>query len=850
MIRPSGNTLPILLILFSFAAIPAAAQQTAELQTPSQFLGVDVGGDRVLVGWQQMLSYCQYIDDESERVTIRELGESSEGRKMITVLISSPGNLARLDEIMEIQHELTFNPDQAQTAGLLADQPALVLFNMSLHATEVGPAQFSVKLLHWLASADESEVGGILDNTVLSLIPTPNPDGLDMVTEWYNRYLDSGHEGMSQPWLYQKYAGHDNNRDWFMLNLLETRNVTRWISEFLPVVIWDAHQMGSSGFRAIIPPFVGPPNQVLHPLVLTGIENAGHSMKQQVVREEQGGVAHSYIFSVWWNGGFRTVPYYKNMIGILSELASARLASPREIPLEQLENGRMDYTQKTVLNPLPWLGGRWGLPEIVAYHQSLAAGLLNYCALNARQINADFRRMNLDAMMLKQEGPAGYLIPADQFDRTALARLLDILDRHQISVQQITEQIELQGLAYPAGTYAVSGAQPFRPMIRSLLEPQRYPEVRDQQGREQNPYDLTAWNLNHMMGLEVVPIDAESWEKAGLDRLMKPAVMPSSEVMSTSAGMTFLPARDLENYRRAISYLKEKTSTWAEMTPGETGEADQFVVYDPGRDATAMDLSGVIAEAEERSLSLPRLGLLIGFYGSMDSGWTEWVFDQAGLPYSDLTSKRIKAGDLHEDYDVIVIPSFSERRLLEGRGENYPEEYRSGIGRLGLQQLEEFVLRGGRLISLDRSSGIFIKYFGLPVVDSLRGIDSETLHVPGSLLALEVPHENAIAFGMNGGSAALFRWSGAFEVPESREDAESLVNYAQEDLLLSGFMKGGELLAGKSAVALAKHGEGDVVLFAFPPQFRGQTYGTFKLLLNAILFAERGPEQVEGLKAE
>ena len=823
----------LLLISTASSSYGSTSDTKTLIQSPSTYLGIEIGKDRVLADWTQITRYFKSVAGASPRVRIEEMGKSTNGRTIIAAIITSEENQGKLDQLIDLQKEITFAERRDDENSRWLDNKVFLVINCSIHSSEIGASQMSMQLLHQLVTDESEDFAKARDRLVMILIPSPNPDGIDWMVEWYRKWLGTEYEGNQYPYLYQEYAGHDNNRDWYMLNLPETNVINKYFSSiWYPHIIWDAHQMGGTGYRAFIPPFVGPPNPMIHPMVLTGIENAGHAMRYQMFSDGHKGIGHSWAFSVWWNGGFRTTPYFKNSIGLLTELASARLATPIEIKPEQLKRGRgrFDFTVQTVENPAPWTGGRWGIPEIIAYEMSAAKGLLNFASRNHREIIANYRKMSLDAMEAKDDGPAGYLIDHNQPDQEALHRIIDIVQKHGITVHQLAEAETINEMDYQAGTVVISGYQPFRPMIRSLMEKVFYPIT----SSKQNPYDVSASTLSLIMNIEVEQVSKDEWGTAGLKLAEYKA--HGRNFNRTSTGRTFYHASDSASYRRANELVAGKEYVIPESTGGKGAKSQNFVHYNPNRDASGRDISQDIERAKANSLKPVRLGLLRGYFNNMDEGWTRYLLEKFNFAFKSIDEKRIKDGKLIKDFDAIIIPNIGEQQLLRGRSRgNTPPEYKSGIGKYGLQSLEKFVLDGGTLICFLQSARAVIKNFELPVGDDLRGLNNQEFNIPGSLVRLHIDTEHPIAIGMTEHVAAMFRGALAFSVPASRNNGIQVVaRYAKSDTLMSGYARGIEKIQGKAAMVKVKHGGGNIILFGFPPQFRAQTYSTFKLLFNSI----------------
>jgi hypothetical protein len=833
----------LVLVLMALAALPAFGSRE-EVPKPSEFLGFEVGGDRNLADWDQITAYFKAVAEASKRVELVELGKSTGGRSLIAAYISSEENISALPQLLRTQKNLTYLPRQTDEGSLLKDHKLFLLIDCSIHSTEIGASQMSMELLYRLATGTDPDTAMIRERMVVILIPSPNPDGIDMVVEWYKRWLGTQYEGCQPPWIYHEYAGHDNNRDWYMLNLAETRVITHWLYEqWFPQVIWDAHQMGDKGPRAVIPPHADPPNPFIHPLALEGMAEAGHAMKLSALRDGRRGIAHGIWFTVWWNGGFRTTPYFKNAIGLLTELASAKLATPVEIKKEDLkgQEGGESPLDKTVENPAPWEGGRWGLPEIVGTELALARGLLVNSARNYKEILENYRTMCLDAREAADGGPAGYLLPRDQRDIGALKRVVEIMRAQGIDVAELAGEVSIGDETYPAGTLIISGYQPYRPFIRSMFERVPYPAWNmDAEGNPRGPYDLSGWTLSDQFGLVVKPVEAEQWKAAGVEGKLRTLQPIENDVVTTSGGDTIYPAGDSDSFPAVNELLKVRKMVVRWTYLGEDGRTEQnYDYYNPGRDASGYDISGKIEETARNSMKLPRLGLLRGYLGSIDEGWTRYLLERFGFPYESLDEARVKAGNLRATLDAIILPEFHGEMLVEGRkDEDYPPEFRGGIGEEGITALDQFVQDGGTLICLTGSCRTMIEKLKLPVVDVLKDVDRKEFSIPGSLVRLVPDLTHPLAFGMDNEVAAMFQGGLAFEAAEGGEgEVEVAARYADKDLLISGFARGWEKIAGKAAVVNVNHGKGRVVLIGFPCQFRAQPYATFKLLFNAIYFA-------------
>src|SRR5436309_1248686 len=341
-----------------------ALLQTAEPPIrPAAVLGFEPGTDSLLADWKQVSGYMNLLAQRSRFVRVDTLGRTTEGRPFQLMVITSPGNQARLAEIERAQALLADPRRLSDTvlADLRRNQPAVMLISNNIHSTEVASSQMGMTLAYRLVTDPDLRV--LLDSVVVLMIPSMNPDGLDTVVSWYRRYKGTRYEGGPLPWLYHKYVGHDNNRDWFMVTQAETKLVTRMLyHDWFPEVIYDVHQMGTNGVRLFVPPFSDPVNPNLDPALVAGINLVGAQMASALYDAGATGVAHQERYDLWWHGGFRSTPTRHNMIGVLTEAASVRLGSPITLSVDSVRQ-----PGRGVNYPEPWRGGTWHLGDIVRY---------------------------------------------------------------------------------------------------------------------------------------------------------------------------------------------------------------------------------------------------------------------------------------------------------------------------------------------------------------------------------------------------------------------------------------------------------------------------------------------------
>ena len=795
---------------------PARGTARVALPTPRSVLGFTPGDDRTLADWRQITDYFSRLDKASDRMTVREIGQSTLRRPIVAAFISARENILALNRYQDIQRKLA-DPRMVKTIAerdlLVNSGKVIVAISCSIHSTEIVASQMSMQLAYELASAQDAATREILQNTNLILIPSSNPDGIDIVANWYRKTLGTDHEGKEPPELYHYYAGHDDNRDWFMLNLKETQAISRlfW-KEWYPQIVYDIHQQGFNGSRLFIPPFYDPPNPNIPPLLLRQVGLLGHKMAADLQAAGIKGVITNSTYDTWWHGGFRTAPYYHNSVGILSEAASARLMTPTTVTRDQLKRattrGMRNALEANTNFPDPWLGGTWHPADIMNLEMIASRAVLSMAAKYRQEYLKNFYELGRSAVLVgRPDDPIAYLIPAGQGKDEAVAKLLDALVGQGVEVHRLDRELHASfgpqvlqrtnstgdklgtyrtimnhtaGLhEVPLGSYIIFLAQPQRQNVLTLFEPQIYPNRLDALGEAERPYDVAGWTLPMQMGVEA------------------PGVMAIKE-MPAERHLTLV--RDSNEIRKDLAL------------PLATG-----------------NVSPIINPIKEQV----RIGLYKPWTGNMDEGWTRFIFETFNVPYSSLTDNGVRQEDLAAKYDVIILPSQRAREISEGNAANsYPAEFTGGMTAAGVTKLKNYVNGGGTLICFDASCELPIKQFNLPLRNVLEGLKSSEFYCPGSVLALEVETTQPLARGIGATADAYFINSSAFEATDS--SVKVVARYARENVLRSGWLLGEARLKGKIALAEVRLGKGRIILFAFRPQHRAQTWGTFPFIWNAL----------------
>lgn len=790
-------------ILILLAAALAAAAQPV----PEQFFGHRMGADRSTLEWAKVVDYFKQLDSASPRIQVAEFGKSTEGRPLIAAYISSPATLNRLEHFRQIQKRLADprklpSPDVSK---VVAEGKTIVLITCSIHATEVASSHAAIEFAHRLATSSDPAIRHILDNTIVILAPSINPDGLDLITSWYRKTLGTAHEGTSPPELYQKYVGHDNNRDWYIFSQAETRAIVSQLhNRWHPQIVYDLHQMGPTAARIWVPPFMDPIEPNVDPLIIQQANLLGATMAADLTASGRQGVAVNAMYDFWTPA--RHYQSYHGGIRILTESASVRIATPVNVKADQLSTSSQGYSarERTWNHIEPWQGGPWRLRDIVD-DQLVAMQSLLTVAANRR---AEFLR-NFHTMLARaaaRTSPSAFVLPAVQTDPGAARHLLETLAFGAVEIERATAEFSAQGKTYPAGSYVVRMSQPFSPFAKTLLEKQNYPDLRLYPGGPpKRPYDVTAHTLPLLMGVEVDQINSE------LAARTEPAKAFAFNSPARSAGS--LPASDSTSWR-------EVNAAWKSGRP----------VY---RHPSTGAFSIARAQPGFQPLPKPRVGLYRSFVPSMDEGWTRWILEHFAWEYSSLPNARIRQGRLLDNFDVIVFPDQTPQMIHNGyRQGSMPAEYLGGLGPEGAAALKEFAESGGKLVFLNDSSDYAIEHLGIPARNILAGVPSRDFYCPGSLLNVQADAASPLMLGLPREFTVWMESSPAFEPAAG---LRSIARYKPSGVLASGWLLGEKHIVGKSALIDATVGRGRAILFGFRPQYRAQSYLTLKLLFNALV---------------
>ena len=799
-----------------FILVLSVGLLTAQLQSPEQVFGFKVGSDRKLADYSQMLTFYKQLANNSDRVILKEIGKSSEGQPMILLFISTAENLLQLDKWKKISSELArarINEDKAREHA--KNGKTILWIDGGMHATERAHGQMTAELAYRVAIEESSEMKKIRENVILLLMPVINPDGMRLVVDWYRKNLGTPYETTGPPVLYQKYVGHDNNRDWFMNNMLETQAVTKILyNEWYPQIVYNHHQTGPAWARIFLPPFSDPVNPNIHPGVTTGVNLVGTAMANRFAIKKMGGVVSNFQYSMWWNGGMRTAPYFHNQIGILTETSHStptpRYYDPKSIPKSVgSRRSRLVNDGTDIFLPLPWEAGDSNFRDAVDYMLTASMGVLNISADLREKWLFNIYSMGRDAIQDGEtKGTYAYIIPNDQWDLYETGKFLSVLRMSGIEVNQSTKSFKVNNKQYSKGTYIVYSSQPFRPHLIDMMEKQNYPQITDSSGKPKVPYDLAGWTLPLQMGINVDRINSPF--KVSTKQINDLIVnMPKGKVSGSSKNGYLLTGNSNASFIAVNQLLSQgidvfRTNNGSFFIKNSNKLKKSFLnqmsnKYSINFEATKNDLS-----KSSRKLSMPKVGIYKSWRANMDEGWTRWILEQYKFPLDTLHNNDIKKGDLSK-YSAIILPSQSGNGILHGHMPNtMPEEYTGGIGLSGTLALKKYVENGGRIIALDASSDFVINQFGLPLRNAVSSVPSTSFFIPGSLVSLKVD-DDPLTMGMQKNSVAYFVRSRAFSIVELRKTGEGgveqrkqppsqpvkvLARYAKENILLSGWAIG------------------------------------------------------------
>lgn len=870
-------------VVLSFAAAAfIASPLAAQIPTPESVLGFPVGADFELATYEQSLEYFQRLDAASDRVMLQEVGTTSMGRPWYVAIISSEGNIRDVERYRQIAHRLAYPGDMGdeEAKRLAAEGKAIVHIDGGLHASEVAHGQHTIQLAYDLVTGDDDpEIRAILDDVILVLWFSINPDGQTLVSDWYYSNLGTPFEVSSMPQLYQKYVGHDNNRDGYMINQIESRVVTRMDRYWEPQIIYNHHQTAPFPARIWIPPFADPISPNVHPLMWRTVNLVGMSMAQALEERGQTGAVHMGTgFDNWYPGFMDHANSFHNIASLLTETGLYRYATPHFYTLNDFPRDARDLLPQS-LYASPWEGGWWRIGDAVDYMITASISVLDVAAKYKNDLLFNRYQAARDVMAEYRDGPPyAYFIPQGQRDPVAAAEMLRRLAFNGIDVKRLSTQVTVDGLQHEAGTWVIAMDQPNANFVRQLFAVQEYPDLRAYpEGPADQPYDVSGWTLPYQFDVHVVegrspltaevraaledlavePLpwdtegDASPWDSppdVGFDsHPVARGIVPLAGRIQGGGNSLILDAAENNAYkavnrtwamggrvgfsagRGASDGAAGSSGTW--LLRGLSGDQRESLVRDLHLQARAGSIPADL-------ITKPRIGLYRPWAASMDEGWTRWALEMYDFDFTNLYNPDVRAGELKSRYDVIILADMRGGTIMDGYASgSVPPRYAGGIGAEGVRELDAFVRGGGTLVTINGSSMFVVDELHLPVRNVVADVDREEYSASGAIVELLVDPSHPVMSGMPERAKVMVGRSPVFTVEDDFE-GRVLAKYPENGSpLLSGYFLGEEFVQGYAAALEVKHGEGRVVLLGMRPQWRGQPFGTYKILFNAALYS-------------
>jgi hypothetical protein len=891
------------LLLLGCVSLPSAQPR---ITTPQEQLGFNFGDDYQLANYKQIADYWRKLDAESDRMVVQEMGKTAEGRPHLMAIVTSPENHKSLAKYKDVSKRLALaeGVDEAEARRLATEGKAVVWIDGGLHATETLGAQQLGEMVYQMVSRGDEETMRFLRDCIILFVHA-NPDGNDLVADWYMRNpVKEKRSAADLPRLYQKYIGHDNNRDFFASTQAETENINRVLyHEWLPQILYNHHQSGPAGTVVWSSPQRDPYNYNLDPLLILGLQALGTHMHQRLAAEGKPGatMASGGAYDGWWNGGIRNTGNFHNIIAILTETIGS--PTPMRIPLvmqRQLPNRDLPY---------PIEPQEWRFRQSVDYSISFNRAVIDYASRNREHLLFNIWKMGqraiergsrdtwtpsparfaaaadklgggpaiatgrggrgggvspeVEAALMKElrrpalRDPRGYIIPANQPDFPTAVKFINALREVNVAVLRAKSDFTVAGNSYPAGSFVVMTAQAFRPHVLDMFEPQDHPNVIPYPGAPPTPpYDNAGWTLAYQMGVK-------------FDRILEPfsgpfekvtdwnVMPPHATVPRAGDGLLVLDRRQNDaviGVNRALAKRGQVSANAASYLISAS-EAVENDIARLGLTLRRQEIAGPVA------IRSPRIGLWDQYGGSMPSGWTRWILEQFEFPFTRVFAPELDGGNLNGKYDVLV---FVEGGIPGGEGGGrggggggrggapdlsaISAEYRSQLGRVSAQttlpQLRTFVEAGGTIVAIGDSAMNIARHFQLPVEDHLTENGAEVprskYFVPGSVLTARVDTKHPLAAGLEERTDFFFDNSPVFKIRADAQQVTPIAWFDNPTPLRSGWAWGQKYL-DKGVVALeATVGEGRVVLYGPEILHRAQPHGTFKLLFNALYRAAQG----------
>jgi hypothetical protein len=872
---PRISSLPVALFGLVVSVHLLAAQKP--LPTPDASFGFAVGADNKLFDYEQSIAYFRRLAAASNRVKLIDVGQTAFGRTFTVALISSPENLARVDQIRRSNMRLA-HPEgltDAVAHQLARDGKVIVDISGGLHASEIAGSQHTPLLAYELLShADEPRNKAILDNVVLFLWPSINPDGQDIVVNWCKARDEGKNPGPME--LYEKYIGHDNNRDSYMLNVVESRVIQRTWRDWEPNIIYVHHQSSPFPTRIWIPPFADPVGLRVPPIMARTVNAIGTRIAEELDANGQPGAVHELAtYDAWYPGYIDYMPMYQNIASWWTETQGGNCAAPRMTTVDSLPPAYRDL-RPTSMYLSPWTEGKWGLRDAVNYMVTASLATLNYAAKFREEILYNRYQSGRNTIQqYRKSPPYAYIVRQEQHDPAAPAELLKRMAFMGVHVKQLDREMTYDGATYPKGTWVIPMDQEYAQLVRELFEPQKYPQIEDD-----TPYDAAGWTLPYQMDVEVVegrvPLTPEF--RAALKSVQGKAVdwhtAPDAPFSTNAeaAGITPLPGQltgggsvvlldpAQNNSFRFVNRALTEGAT-LQFAPAVAGRGARWAVG--GLDSSKAEglASDLFIRGERTSDPLPnatavrpRIAVYKAAPGNMDEGWTEWLLDTHDYHYTLISPTDLHSGNLAGRFDVILVASQSltstggrgGRGGGGGTGASPDTTNQRAEDSLRVRAFDEFVRAGGTLVAWNQGASAAATALHLPVRNVVAGVSRRDYFTGGSIMQVLVDSTHPIMSGMPGRADVFVFNSPVFTTTDGFEGSV-LAKYPNDGpILRSGYLAGQKYMQGLAAALDVKRDKGHVILIAFQPQWRGQSTGTFRVVFNSTLFGGEVAAQARG----
>ncbi|HXG88803.1 MAG TPA: M14 metallopeptidase family protein [Vicinamibacterales bacterium] len=921
-----ARTLALVVLTLALAGAVPSAQAPVKVTTPEQFFGHQIGADYQLPNYTKFTEFYRKLDADSDRMIVQSIGKTAEGRDQLMAIITAPENHKHLAKYKDIARRLAqadgLTDDQARQ--LARDGKAVVWIDGGLHATEVLGAQQLMETVYQLVSRSDEETMRFLRDVIILAVHA-NPDGMELVSDWYMRHKDPKQRTTGGvPRLYQKYIGHDNNRDFYLSSQPESTNMNRQLYyEWFPQIMYNHHQTGPTGTILFAPPFRDPANYTYHPLIITGLDTVGAAMHNRFVAENKPGATmrRGANYSTWWNGGLRTTVYFHNMIGLLTE--SIGHPTPMEVafvPDRQIASADL---------PMPIEPQVWHFRQSIEYSITANRAVLDVASRNKEHFLFNIYKMGKDSIekgskdtwtvvpkrlqQVKDElararaaaapatpgsgggggrgqstvpidqyarlmkrpewrDPRAYVLPADQTDFLTATKFMNALIKTGVQIHRASAPFTAGGKQYPAGSYVIKSAQPFRPHVLDMFEPQDHPnDFQYPGGPPIAPYDNAGWTLAYQMGVKFdrvfENVDSALVKLPG--ELIKPMPGRVTEtanatgyVLSHGVNDAFIAVNRLLKAGEEVFFVRDRSWQSSDGTGVMfiTARPSTLAVLKTAANDLGLTFTAVAAKPAGAlyRLNPVRIGLWDQYGGSMPSGWVRFLLEQFEFPFEVVFPGPLDAGNLKAKYDVLLFPDGGipegEAGGRFGPGQpaaaDIPAEFRNTLGRVSIKQtipqLKQFVEAGGAIVAFG-GSAMLGHHLGIPVSDHLvevgpngieRRLPNDKFYIPGSLLRVAVDNTHPVAFGMPKQVDVMFDNSPVLHLaPDaSLRGVRPVAWFDTKEPLRSGWAWGQHYLEGGVAAAEASIGRGKVFLFGPEITFRAQPHGTFKLLFNSIYY--------------